>query len=71
MKIPLPAQIQYAEYHRNSLLRLREEGTVMTEGPDLQTRLDIQEGICLTLEWLAVYRDDFLEYVKHRKEQAE
>lgn len=69
MKIPLPAQIEYAEYHRNSLRQLREEGAVMTEGPDLQTRLDIQEGICLTLEWLAVYRDDFIDYVKARKDE--
>lgn len=71
MKIPLSEQIEEAERVRDALQRAKDEGVTFTSGPTLETRLDRQEAICVTLEWLAVYRDDFLEYMKHRKEPTQ
>lgn len=57
MKVPLPAQIAEARLHLESL----------PPGP----RRDAMEGVVLTLEFVAAYRDDFYEFMAERSRQPD
>ena len=70
MKIPLPVQIAEAERHRNSLQTLRDEGFEYPEAPSLQDRLDIQEGICLTLAFNKTYEKEFRQFMAMRSKET-
>jgi len=60
MKIPLPAQIEEAERHRDDLKRTSDD----------LSRLHRSEAICLTLAFVQTYEPQFRQFMATRKEEA-
>lgn len=65
MKIPIAAQIEEAEQHRDGLRGLVGMAA-QPPGTDVRTRLDRAESICLTLTFVQAYEADFRAFMAQR-----
>jgi len=65
MKIPISDQIIEADLHRNEL-----QSSVVNH-PELLNRLHAAEGLCLTVRFNQAHEQQFRQFMRERKGNAE